>query len=50
MLCLADFSICLMKILFKALFDGQIKKLIFEPMAYMKQYLIPRLGNVSKYS
>ena len=27
-----------MKILFKALSDGQIKKLIFEPMAYMKQF------------
>ena len=38
MLCLAGFSICLMKILFKALPDGQIKKLIFEPMAYMKQF------------
>lgn len=27
-----------MKILFKALPDGQINKLIFEPMAYMKQF------------
>ena len=27
-----------MKILFKALPDGQIKKLIFKPMAYMKQF------------
>ena len=27
-----------MKILFKALPDGQIKKLIFESMAYMKQF------------
>ena len=29
-----------MKILFKALPDGQIKKLIFEPMAYIKQFPI----------